>query len=481
MKTRPGDGAQPSPHEQPPRRRGCPSALRCAARTAAVLLWACGSPAPQEPRPNWLILAPDTLRADRVDPQSGAVAEAPVLSALAREGVIFTRMYTQASWTAPAVVSLLTGRYPQAGATDRSAEEWFPHQAQPLPSILRLYGYRTAAFWGDTLPAWFPAYSAGFDEVYTFPSPGRLSHDVVTWLEQGPPEPFFALVHDIDLHVVPPTGDDPGASWPMDIPGTGAGGDDVRRELLAWISAGYHGRLAVHDEAVGRILGALEAGGLTERTVVVLVSNHGEDMGEHWMLPDHGVLYDSVLHVPLVIRDPEDEGGPRAVDHPAQTIDLAPTVLERSGIPVARDMDGRSLLASLQPGALSAEDRPHFALGGRGNAALRSGGAKVILCSPPMCPGDHPCTASASPGRKMSQDLLFFDLAQDPGECDDRFEEATAEALPMAAQLLDWLAARQPEAGAKHATGTYSEEQRRVLQDRGYWGLIEGDAAEVGP
>jgi arylsulfatase A-like enzyme len=124
------------------------------------------------------------------------------------------------------------------------------------------------------------------------------------------------------------------------------GGATLTRAELARMTAGYYGMVAQLDHAIGRVLDVLDERGLTDDTLVIITSDHGEFLGEHQMIFKGPFGYDSLLRVPLLVRGPGVEAG-RVVTGPVGTIDLAPTMLEAAGLPAPSWMEGRSL--SQQP------------------------------------------------------------------------------------------------------------------------------------
>ena len=154
-------------------------------------------------RPNFLMIDIDTLAFDHV----GAIREGqpvtPVIDALGARGVRFTRAMSQSGWTLPALSSVLTGALPVPSEVEDGAVPWRPRGARDLPEILQLYGYNTAVFWGRTLPGPLSnamSQSFGFVSMPRGPLMTPPTVEEVDWLAQGPAEPVFLYVQQIDLH-----------------------------------------------------------------------------------------------------------------------------------------------------------------------------------------------------------------------------------------------------------------------------------------
>lgn len=120
------------------------------------------------------------------------------------------------------------------------------------------------------------------------------------------------------------------------------GGATLTRGELARMTAGYYGMVSQLDHAVGRVLDALDERGLTDDTLVIVTSDHGEFLGEHQLIFKGPFGYDSLLRVPLLVRGPGMDAG-RVVTDPVGTIDLAPTILGAAGIQAPDWMEGSSL------------------------------------------------------------------------------------------------------------------------------------------
>lgn len=329
------------------------------------------------PRPiSVLLITLDTTRADRLPAYGFGGVETPALDRLAREGVVFDDAMTVAPLTLPAHASLFTGRIPPAhGVRDNAgtlADLW-----PTLATLLHDRGYRTAGFLGSVVLDAGTGIERGFD-VYrglkgsSFdPSRRRFrrpADEVVDaaleWLEPNAGSPFFAWLHFYDPHA-PNTPPEPYRTRYA---------DDL-----------YSGALAFVDDQIGRVLAALEASGRQDETAIIVAGDHGESQGDHGET-HHGIfIYQSSLHVPLIVRWPGIR--PRRVADLVRLIDVAPTVLDLEGIGSA-PMEGTSLAPLLRgSGRLDldgyAESMYPRHFGWSGLRALRSGRFKVIEAPQP--------------------------------------------------------------------------------------------------
>jgi arylsulfatase A-like enzyme len=328
----------------------------------------------QPPADNLLLIVIDTLRADHLGAWGYPHPTSPRLDALARGGVRVAQFYSTSAWTRPGVASLITGQYPR---TTGIYEEQFDALAPELLTLaerLRARGYLTvgvtanpninASFgfdqgfelYGDSgvVWQWMPA-TAGAEKfrpgVVELEDAAAVTDRALEALDrqrrERPGAPFYLQLLYIDPHrpYTPP------------------------EQYLEMFSAagskqpGYDGEIRHADTEIGRLLDALESRGLLERTLVVVTSDHGEGLDDHPSVPRsraHGnIVYDSVLHVPLLFSHPELTAG-RVVEALSSSIDLVPTVLELLGEPLdAGEGPGRSLCTLLRGGRDGSWERNH--------------------------------------------------------------------------------------------------------------------------
>ena len=275
-------------------------------------------PASSQPatKPNIVFITIDTLRADRL-----GRGLTPALDALSASGVRFLNARATVPLTLPSHVSIMTGTLPpQHGVRENGVI--FRKGVEPIARTLRTNGYQTAAFVGAYVLDRRFGLAEGFDiyddRVQRDPEAmGRLEaerrgSDVIdaalAWLDQGR-TPFFLWVHLYDPHA-------PYAAPPEFV--AKAGGN------------AYDGEVAYADAQAGRLLQRLRDRGLADRTVIAVMGDHGEGLGDHGE-QTHGMLtYDATLRVPLVIAGPGIT--PREVSAPVSLADVAPTILRHNGI-----------------------------------------------------------------------------------------------------------------------------------------------------
>jgi arylsulfatase A-like enzyme len=311
--------------------------------------------------------------------------------------------------TAPSHMTLFTSLYPSVhrinnlGADGNRAEAkrgevpvaWrIDPRVTTLAELFKAAGWRTAAFHGGGNVNRAVGFDEGFDEFDGQRTNGMNGNAeqpfdfeiAARWLDAHRDEPFFLFLHTYVPHApylpLPPwdrefdrdyTGPIPTraaffaamASGDPGPPQPGPDASDLQRELarhvpwqfwghvdpedpreLEHLRALYDGDVRTADDALGQMLAKLSSLGLDERTIVVVLSDHGEGFLEHGVFEHPGKLYDELVHVPLAVRVPGLE--PRRVPDPVGLIDLAPTLCELAGIAPAPEMRGRSLASELR-------------------------------------------------------------------------------------------------------------------------------------
>lgn len=441
-------------------------------------------------QPNFLVLLPDSLRADRVLAQRDGEPLAPQLAALAARGARFDDATSQAGWTMPALASIFSGRHPMLPSEEGTMLTWIGPERSTLPAVLSLYGYHSVGFLGANADVLAGEFGATFDATVAAQGdntvPG-VSGDLTSWLAQDPPEPFLALVHDVDLQFVA-TPDDL-----SDIPGAAAhhraiSGRRQDRNAIALgelqrileplldtdtlyqrLTRAYDDTVADYDRSVGAVLDALDEAGLAERTVIVLTSPHGHQLGEKRRF-EHGSLSRPDLHVPLLWVDPSLATRGSVVEPMVQGIDLAPSILARAGATPDRAMAGRSFLPLLGLADGSYEPYDAYTLNNPRDMALRSDSLCLI----------HFLSGRGRRALPRPSTYRLYDIEEDPLQHHDLWgKDPPAEALAMKERLVAFREERLAESqvlGAEPPLPGDAELRERLQRD-GYWGHVEREGA----
>jgi len=292
---------------------------------------ACGGDAPETPRSAVLITL-DTTRRDALGCYGAPAAITPHLDALAADSLVFDAARTVAPITLPAHSSMLTGLYPPRHGVRDNGLVPLPESASTLAERASVAGFQTAAFVSAIVLGAEYGVDQGFD-LYDQPvgaaqgghgaeRPGAETVAAATrWLaERDPDRPFFLWVHLFDAH---------GPNEPPKSHLDRAGGDP------------YLGDVAVQDDAVGVLLDALRDDPAWDETLIVVVGDHGEALGEHGEETHTTFVYDSTLAVPLLLHGPGIRPG--RSDAVTSVVDVFPTLIEALALGGPGSIDGQSL------------------------------------------------------------------------------------------------------------------------------------------
>jgi arylsulfatase A-like enzyme/cytochrome c-type biogenesis protein CcmH/NrfG len=345
-----------------------------------------------------LLISVDTLRADRLGSYGYTAASTPVLDRLAARGLRFAQATTVATLTLPAHASLLSGTFPTFHGVRDNGSFYLGDEITTLAEVLQPRGYRTAGFvgafvldhrWGiaQGFEHYFDAFDLGrYEMAAGLDAAQRPGSEVVdhalAWLAEDRDRPFLAWVHLYDPHspYVPP--------------------EPYRSQFPATPQGAYDGEVAATDAQIGRLLEFLEASGRLDRTIVVVVGDHGESLGEHGEQQHGFFVYDAAVQIPLIVAGP---GVPaRTVTEQVRIVDVMPTLLDLAGADVPSDVQGASLMPlgrgeRLDLLAFSETWYPRYHYGWSELTAVRDGRYKFI----------------AAPRREL------YDTQTDPGETRD--------------------------------------------------------------
>jgi arylsulfatase A-like enzyme len=389
---------------------------------ASTSLVSCGGPRDGEPSPHVILYLIDALRADHLGVYGYERRTSPVMDGLAAEAVLFENAYVQTSWTKPSVGSLFTGLFASRhGAIDRGQS--LRGDVPTLAELFQANGYETVAFLTNpnVLPIF--GFGRGFDHVFDIES-RRLSaraedvHEAIfEFLDSWSGKPLFVYVHTRDPHR---PYDPPPEYRQLFKPRDGRARTPEQKALDF-----YDGEIHYSDEQLGLLLEDLTRRGILQRSLFVLLSDHGEEFLDHGGISHGKTLFEEVLRVPLVVRLPEGARAGARVKRPVRIMDLLPTVAGFAGLEAPQDIDARSFLPllvgedeeSVPPPLMYAE----LNSSGHVITSLTVDGAKVIRRRLP---------------EEQRGDQLF-DLKDDPGELENLAEVRPDLADRLRQQLDD--------------------------------------------
>ena len=342
-------------------------------------------PPPAEPRHplNIILISIDTLRADHLSTYGYAAPTSPAIDKLAAESVVFEQAYSHSPKTAPSHMSLMTSVHPGVhrvlNTTGEPIDSTLSLDIPTLPQILRQAGYRTAAFTAGANLAAGIGFGRGFERYEELPIDAAAtfeagSEQLRDW-NDGDPRPFFLFLHTVQVHdpYLPPARErdlftNPEYAGPIlsdRVELAKRASQSGRRVVdefwklvdledpaeLRHLRGLYDACIRYTDEQVGRFLAVASALGRDQDTLIVLLSDHGEEFMEHGGTR-HNSLFDEILRVPLILRVPAAIGASngRRVATPVRLVDVMPTLLELVGLPSPPHLEGESALPILTDG-----------------------------------------------------------------------------------------------------------------------------------
>jgi arylsulfatase A-like enzyme/tetratricopeptide (TPR) repeat protein len=405
-------------------------------------------------KPNIVLITLDTTRADHLPIYGYSGVRTPGLDRLARRGLVFEQCVTATPFTLPSHCSIMTGLYPTYHGVRINGNTALAEQHETMAKILGRRGYECGAFigafvldgrWG--LKQGFAEYNDDFNlskykqlDLGLVQKPSQAVVDeAIAWLAQRRSRPFFAWLHLYDPHV------------PYDPP------EPFRSEYGGRGSAGlYDGEIAAMDAQIGRFSDWLDENGLAENTILVLVGDHGEGLGEHGESTHGYYVYDYVLHVPLLIVTPFSRLQGRRCPQQVRTVDLLPTVEEMAGITPAPGLHGRSLLP-LFFGQKEPEERPAYS---------ESMAPQIQYgWSPLYSLRRYPFKYIDAPRAE------FYDLADDPGENSDIHLRQSSQVREFK-KTLERVMADTGRGAPKAEAADLDQETMRRLATLGYVGSV---------
>src|SRR6202045_1582792 len=284
-------------------------------------LVAAANPPARRPR-NVILITLDTVRADHLGCYGNKNIQTPTLDSLGHDGVVFERAISQVPLTWPSPAAILTGMYPfQNGGQDFTGQP-LDSRFRSVAQAFKQHGYATGAVvsafvldrsWG--LARGFDFYDDAFaPEAFANRDIGlvdRRAGESVTralvWLKKNQRRPFFFWLHLYDPHS------------PYDPP------EPYRTQYRGHL---YDGEIAYADHELGRLIAWLKQNRLYDRSLIIMLSDHGESLGEHGE-HEHGFfVYNATVHVPLIVKPPAGSGIRRGrISRPVETVAVAPTLV----------------------------------------------------------------------------------------------------------------------------------------------------------
>lgn len=333
-------------------------------------------------KPNVILVTLDTTRADHLACYGYTGVKTPALDALARRGVLFEQCAASSPLTLPSHSTIMTGMYPTYHGVRLNGNTALSEEQTTIAEVLAGRGYECGAFigafvldgrWG--LKQGFQHYDDTFDlkkykhlDLGGVQRPGNeITDAALAWLEDKKDKPFFAWVHYYDPHV------------PYEPP------EPFFSEYNTGISGRYDGEIAFMDSQIGRLESWLEANGLVKNTILVLIGDHGEGLGNHGEGTHGYFIYDYAVHVPFLVVAPLKGLTGVRISSQVRAADVFLTLLELAGAAGPFDVNGRSLVRTMfnpkaadESPAYSESMAPNLQFGWAPLRALRTSRFKFI-------------------------------------------------------------------------------------------------------
>ena len=404
-------------------------------------------------RPNVILYLIDTLRPDHLGCYGRTPSPSPNLDAFAQDAVLFQDACAQSGWTKPSTASIMSSQWPWRHRV-QDYKDMVPPDLPWLAEELQRGGYNTAGVVTNSLAGENFGFNRGYDFFVTRnKATSEEAHGLVEqWFasQRQADKPFFLYIHTLDPHSpymhskayrnLARVDAEQMDKEPIHL-GDSAQLEDYKRPYDSEIRKRVQQRLADYDREIlnndanfGKLMAWLKLEHLYQNTLIIVVSDHGEEFLEHGRVGHVNSLFQELVHVPLIIKFPGNQGGGIRVKEPWQQLDVAPTILGACGLPQPKSFQG----LAYQPGARQPDDRPCL-------FSIQAGRDVPNLGDTPIRPlfvnlqairrGNwvYQQVNSGAPGRFEPE--LLFDLTADPGQYQNRSERDPGRALSLSLEL----------------------------------------------
>lgn len=441
---------------------------------------------------NAILISIDTLRADSLS-SYGAKWETPQMDRIADEGALFENCYVQSPWTLTSLASMHTGMYPTVNGLNDPNKK-ISEVRKTLAEYLQEKNFLTQSFVTNGYTRVNFGFNQGFDR-YNHMTQGvkknlflsfifgrilkainpavfkeenlgsaeNITRHAEEFLESVGDTSFFLWLHYIDPHdpYAPPE-----TEW---VPPEYYNGwmNPYNSGLILQMRTGYRlsaddmqhlrnlyaGEVRYIDDKVGSLMAKLDETGLSDNTLVIITSDHGEEFWEHEGILHGGTLYDEVLRVPLIMKLPGVIPAGLRIEATVRLMDVMPTILSLEGIPFEPHIQGKDVMPLIE----GEEDEPRFSF----SESLLYFGEKKAFSD-----GRYKFILTMNTDRKE-----LYDTREDPEEHNNLYATESEIAARMEQKLLEWMSASQmlgKEIAGTDVNAVIDDDLRQELQALGY-------------
>jgi arylsulfatase A-like enzyme len=484
-------------------------------RPGDVALWTAplitSSPAHQtvsKSRPNILIYTIDTLRADHASLYGYARNTTPFLKKLGASGIVFKACQAQATWTKSSIASLMTSLYSFTHGIVADADT-IPAGSATLAEQLRAAGYVTASIVSTPLVGRATGLDRGFDYMIEYPvilrqvnsqidratDSAALNKVVFPWLDRHYDETFFLYSHSTDPHAPydPPASSEAVFAKPSERAAFEheysefrsnheyGGGAVISRAMcqkaginpdrfIQQAEDRYDGEILNNDRNFELLIDKLRRLGVLDNTLVIVLSDHGEEFWDHGWTAHGQSVYQELTHTLLLMWNPNLFPHPRGIDEPVQLIDVMPTILDLLGVKTPAVLEGQSLLPLARGQSFK---RRSLVVSSR-FAAVRPEGLvpENSVDSFAIIDANWKFIYRNKAAHVGIKKVELYNRRTDPSERDDLSAEHPADVEKNIAALVQWIDAQNKIRSIVGHTGTTPLDQKTLerLRSLGYLG-----------
>lgn len=424
---------------------------------------------------NVVLITLNAARADHLKTYGYKRNTAPNIDKLAKGALIFEQAIAQSYWTLPSQASIFTSKYVHShgvyGRTEKLSEKELT-----LPEILKIYGYKTAAIVGglDMVAAY--GFNQGFDyyfddtEQESMGSFRDIIPKAIKWLRENKDNKFFLFIQGYDIHAPYRQPEPYEDIYDTDYDGIldeliidyqflkninkdtlSLNGRTIKltEEDINHIIAHYDAGITYADKFIGELLKEINELNLSHRTIIIITSEHGEELLDHGSFDRFGQknLYEEVIRIPLIIKHPRIKG--RRIMNQVQLIDIMPTILGFLEIPFNKEAQGLSLVPLIEDKGIKAEFNHYvYSEAGPNKWAMRTKDWKLIYDS-----GKYE----------------LYNLQEDTAEINNLSNQRPKLVYKLMQRLLKWYRRTKTDSSPDDTRIELSEEMKKKLREAGYW------------